>query len=368
MGFEKAQLREWDAGWIYFLAFDFIHTDMEPPFTHAAAIVPTVSSALPKCAWVSLVTKESYLPGAILLAWSLRKHGSVYPLVILTTPSFPDESLAVLQKECRFTNSIQFTIPPLSPPPHQLPPSLIAERFADTWTKLRVFELYKYGCEKLVFLDADMLVRRNMDELFNVPLERNWIAANHVCCCNIDKDPWAPASWTAENCPYTGLRPGSSPTHVPVGDEATGKETHTLLNSGLFIFTPFAKQWMDILRFLEEDERVKTYLFPDQDFLADFFRARWRSVGWQYNALKTMRYWHASFWDDADVCNLHYIVDKPWTKRVGSDGVAGYLGRDGVTHEWWWQDYEKWEKERTNMGGCEVLGMMRKLVAKPLEK
>jgi hypothetical protein len=28
------------------------------------------------------------------------------------------------------------------------------------------------------------------------------------------------------------------------------------------------------------------------DFLADFFEGRWASVGWQCNALKTMRYWH----------------------------------------------------------------------------
>jgi hypothetical protein len=52
--------------------------------------------------------------------------------------------------------------------PRTHPPGyeVIASQFEDTWTKLRVFELYKYGCEKLGFLDADMLVRRNMDELF----------------------------------------------------------------------------------------------------------------------------------------------------------------------------------------------------------
>jgi lipopolysaccharide biosynthesis glycosyltransferase len=104
----------------------------------------------------------------------------------------------------------------------------------------------------------------------------------------------------------------------------------------MFILSPFEQQWNNILRFLGTDERVKSYLFPDQDFLTDFFEARWKSVGWKYNALKTMRYWHQHMWDDEKVNNVHYIVDKPWSKRVGSDGVAGYLGKDEVTHRWWW--------------------------------
>jgi len=323
-------------------------------------------ASLPRFAWVTLVTRASYLPGAVLLAYTLHKHSSKYPLIVLTTASFPKDLLHSLKEECRLTNSIHHTISSLSPPPDNLPPRLIAERFADTWTKLRVFELYKYGCEKLVFLDADMMVRKDMDELFDVPLPRDWIAANHVCVCNLDKDSWAPSSWTKENCVYTGLGPGSEPPSVPTGDEAQGKETQTLLNSGLFIFTPFEKQWNNVLRFLAEDKRVREYMFPDQDFLADFFRGRWKSVGWQYNALKTWRYWHQNFWDDEKVKNLHYIVDKPWSKRVGPDGIVGYLGKDGVTHRWWWEEYGRWENEREKSGDEEILKIVKNEVAKPL--
>lgn len=176
-------------------------------------------SSLPKFAWVTLVTRASYLPGAVLLAYTLHKHKSKYPLIVLTTASFPGASVQSLEEECGLTNSIHCSIPPLSPPPDNLPPSLIAARFEDTWTKLRVFELHKYGCEKLIFLDADMLVRRSMDERFDVSLPRDWIASTHACVCNLDKDSWAPPSWTKENCAYTGLCPGSKPTPVPIGQE-----------------------------------------------------------------------------------------------------------------------------------------------------
>lgn len=108
------------------------------------------------------------------------------------------------------------------------------------------------------------------------------------------------------------------------------------------------------------DSLVKHFMFPDQDFLAEFFRGKWKAVGYQYNALKTMRYWHPEMWKGEEIRNLHYIVDKPWSERVGADGIAGYLGRDGVTHQWWWEEYESWETARDRMGETAVLEMVRK--------
>lgn len=40
-----------------------------------------------------------------------------------------------------------------------------------------------------------MMVMQNMDELFDLDIPRDWIAANHACVCNIAKAPWAPVDW-----------------------------------------------------------------------------------------------------------------------------------------------------------------------------
>ena len=330
-------------------------------------------AAVPNFAWVTLVTRTSYLPGAVLLAHSLHTHKSEYPLLILTTPSLPSSLLAALAREATLSNSSLLSIESLSPPPQNTPASFIASRFEDTWTKLRVFELYKHGYDKLVFLDADMLVLRNMDELFDIDLPaRDWIAANHACVCNLDSDSWAPDNWTRENCAYTGLKPRDNATPIPVVGQEEGEDAWSeplrRLNSGMFIFIPHQSQWEQILQFLCKDGRVKHFLFPDQDFLAAYFLDRWKSIGWQYNALKTMRYWHEHMWSDAEVSNLHYIVDKPWSKRVGSNGIAGYLGRDGVTHSWWWKEYESWETVRKSMGEAKILEIIRQEVAPPLHE
>ena len=112
--------------------------------------------------------------------------------------------------------------------------------------------------------------------------------------------------------------------------------------------------------------RLSSYMFPDQDFLAEFFRDKWLALGWQFNALKTMRYWHENIWRDDEVRALHYIVDKPWTKRIAADGLAGYLGNDAVTHGWWWEIWAQWEVERKEEQ--ELLTLMEELVAGKLDE
>ena len=59
---------------------------------------------------------------------------------------------------------------------------------------------------------------------------------------------------------------------------------------------------------------------------------------------------------------LHYIVDKPWDKRVASDGIGGHLGRDGETHTWWWNVWHEWRSQREG----ELLQIVDELIAKPL--
>lgn len=50
--------------------------------------------------------------------------------------------------------------------------------------------------------------------------------------------------------------------------------------------------------------------FPDQDLLALHFKGRIRFLGYEYNALKTLRECHADMWQDDKVKNVHYILDK----------------------------------------------------------
>jgi alpha-N-acetylglucosamine transferase len=314
-------------------------------------------------AYATLITRDSYLPGVIILAYTLQRNHSDYPLVVLYTSNLPKDARRVLELEAPKCNMILRECDHLLPPKN-IKMTLIAERFADTWTKLRVFELFEY--DAVCYLDADMAVLDNMDLVFQCEeqLPDDWIAANHVCVCNLDSDSWAPEDWKAENCAYTPL---SHPTALkePLQPTATSPSPHKLLNGGMFIFHPSEGLWDRMLDVFNTTPLLSDFMFPDQDFLAFFFENKWYALGWQYNAIKTMRYWHPKIWRDEEVICLHYIVDKPWAKRVGLDGVAGYKGLDGVTHCWWWQLYQYWEDERTSdgKGGNEAIALLQKLIA-----
>lgn len=354
-------------------------------------------------AYITLLTKSSYLAGVVILAYSLQRNQSSYPLIVCYTPSLSSDCVEALELEARHgTNIILRLIEPLQPPALS-DRDLIAERFRDTWTKLRVFEPWKGLNEKkftrLCYLDADMMLLKNLDYIFNTPLPGNdWIAANHACVCNLDSDPWAPATWNVENCAYTPLDEASgltSSTPVPKSDSPITKEltkgrkeTYTLLNSGLFLFTPSDEQWKLIYQKFESitPEKLKDYRFPDQDFIIQFFTDRWMSLPWTVNALKTMRYTHLNIWRDEAVVNLHYIVDKPWagprpvkvmishsdsgsagsTPRTdsssGSPAVewskTGFKGLDGETHSWWWRTWDTWKQAREQQGHAEAVHLV----------
>ena len=318
----------------------------------------------PKRAWVTLVTHSSYLPGVITLAYSLSKHATAYPLLVLVTPSLPESCRRALDLES--THNSLLTVHPIEPLelPEGRKMTVIAKRFEDTWTKLRAFELTSY--DTCVFIDADITIFKNMDEIFDIALPGDdWIAATHSCVCNLDHDSWAPNNWRRENCAYTPLRhPAALEEGASIPADAAPPDTYALLNGGVFVYHPSEVLWKAMFDHFLTSPELSNFQFPDQDFLASKFCGKWKSFPWKYNALKTMKQWHTNIWRDTEVKGLHYIVDKPWAQRVASDGIGGHLGRDGETHTWWWNVWQEWRSQREG----ELLSITDELVAKPLDK
>lgn len=318
-----------------------------------------------KCCYVTFITSPQYFPGAIVLAHSLIKHSSAYPLLIQYTSSLGKECIAACELEASRTSGriIPQQVDLLLPRAGQENTGSVAERFKDTFTKLRAFQLYEHGYTTVCFLDADVAIFNEApDAVFDTVLPgSDWIGANHACVCNLDNDTWAPKEWWKGNCAYSAI---TGPDGVASKISEQSRSTYHLLNSGMFLFHPSEKLWNDMLDFFNTTDSLKSYQFPDQDFLKDFFHSRWKPMSWKFNALKTMRYWHPVMWSDEEVVVVHYIVDKPWERQVNEKGVAGHLGRDGVTHSWWWILYNEWKEEVLKLGHDQqnALRTMQKLI------
>lgn len=282
---------------------------------------------LPRKVWTTLITNTKYLPGLLTLDFSLKEVDSKYPLVALYTDTFPQEGHEALRARNIHSREIPYLLPSVPREYTQDP------RFYDCWSKLAPFSLTQF--DRVVQLDSDMLVVKNMDELMDIELdvaEKNGggqkvFAASHACACNPLNKPHYPKHWTPENCAFTTQhdQPEEAQEQGPLSTAGLGCP-----NGGLQVVVPSQGTYETILRALQDGDKTATYDFADQALLGDIFHGRWVPIPYVYNALKIMRWRsvHRQIWRDDRVKNVHYILSpKPWDEK------AGHTSEE--THDWW---------------------------------
>ncbi|KAL7949477.1 hypothetical protein V8C42DRAFT_341434 [Trichoderma barbatum] len=285
--------------------------------------------------WTTLITNLDYLPGLLTLNHSLRAAKSKYPLVALYTDTFPQAGHDALNARGIPSQRIDYILPTNGKDYSNDP------RFYDCWSKLVPFSLTQYS--RIVQLDSDMLVLRNMDELMTLPLDdpnisesgdasssKRVFAAGHACVCNPLRKPHYPKDWVPQNCAFTSQHSDPESAQTVGADPSVGPLG--FMNGGLQVVNPSAALYAQILAHMEAD--AVNMDFADQSLLSDLYRGRWVPLPYTYNALKTLR-WdgvHAEIWRDDQVKNIHYILSpKPWDEI---DEKGEWTGTD-ESHKWW---------------------------------
>ncbi|ODA80714.1 hypothetical protein RJ55_03673 [Drechmeria coniospora] len=285
--------------------------------------------------WTTLITNLDYLPGLLTLEYSLRRVQSAFPLVALYTDSFPAAGLAALAARGIPAQHVPYLLPAAGKDYSNDP------RFYDCWTKLTPFSLTEY--RRVVQLDSDMLVLRNMDELMDLELDdpnlsetgdmttsTRVFAAGHACVCNPLRKKHYPSNWVPQNCAFTSQHADPDAAQTVGADPDAGPLG--FMNGGLQVVNPSAVLYKQILDHMEAD--AINMDFADQSLLSDLYRGRWVALPYIYNALKTLR-WpgvHDAIWRDDQVKNLHFILSpKPWNEI---DDNGEWTGTE-ETHKWW---------------------------------
>lgn len=150
----------------------------------------------PCLVWTTLITNTKYLPGLLTLDYSLKKHKSKYPLVALYTDTFPEEGHQALDSRKIPKKRVKYLLPSVHKDYSN------DTRFYDCWSKLTPFSLVEY--DRVVQLDSDMMVLKNMDELMELELDppslegkgNRVFAGSHACVCNPLKKPHYPKDWS----------------------------------------------------------------------------------------------------------------------------------------------------------------------------
>lgn len=272
--------------------------------------------------WMTLLTNEQYLDGALTLDFSLKKYNSKYPLVVFHPETVGKHVLDELSKRNIETKKVNLLLPTTH---KDYGPD---ERFYDCWSKLLPHGMTEY--DRIVELDADMLLRDNADELMEMKLPSGTMAASHACVCNPRKLSTYPKDWVPENCAYTAQH--ASPETAHLLDHAVSPNFGTaILNGGLQVIDPNRKHFNDILAIMSNASLTETFAFADQSLLSYYFKDHWISLPYIYNALKTLRTAHEPIWRDDKAKIIHYILgDKPWNDVLKEKS-------DFVPNTWWWQ-------------------------------
>lgn len=180
-------------------------------------------------AFVSIITSDDYLRGLLVLHRSLIDINTQYPFLTLITEDISVDTVSVLDK-------------------HHIPYKIIktkinnptdvdqSHRWFPTYSKLNIFDQTQY--DKVVYLDADMLILRNIDELFKFP---------HMSA-------------------------------VIAGGMLPGKSTRKHLNSGMFVLEPSHELFEDMMSKIGKIEKLesggsidKPRRGSDQDFLNAYY-------------------------------------------------------------------------------------------------
>lgn len=111
-------------------------------------------------AYVTVIATDNYLPGALALHASLKATGARYPMVIAVGSSVSPKTENILQNNNLQT--IRIDKPDFTETLNQQ-----KKHWLHALDKLAVFSLTEFN--KLVYIDSDMLVLKNLDHLFEKP-------------------------------------------------------------------------------------------------------------------------------------------------------------------------------------------------------
>eukprot|EP00850_Spirogloea_muscicola_P002045 SM000007S21005 [mRNA] locus=s7:1309236:1311657:- [translate_table: standard] len=240
-----------------------------------------------------LMGAGDYFMGVVALAKSLEAVGSKHPLLVAVTPDVPSAHRQSLKEHGCLLRDIE----PVSPPEGVEPCSFVVPYYQKNFTKLRVWQFDDF--EKLVYLDADVLVVQSIDELFDQP--SFGISAVLDCFCE--------PSWSGSiqyQLKYCQQEPGQ---HFLLNEEA---RPTPYFNAGVLVLSPSSGQYDDMMNIVKSRPPTP---FAEQDFLNEYFRGIYlHPLPLQYNLVLAFLWRHPQKVDLSKVKIVHFCAkgSKPW--------------------------------------------------------
>ncbi|KAM0914178.1 hypothetical protein ACQ4PT_011714 [Festuca glaucescens] len=209
-------------------------------------------------------------------------------------------------------------IVPVYPPENQT--QFAMAYYVINYSKLRIWEFVEY--ERMVYLDADIQVFDNIDELFDLPRGHFYAVMDCFCEKTWSHTPQYQIGY-CQQCPDKVAWPAAE----------MGPPPALYFNAGMFVHEPSmatAKALLDTLRV------SPTTPFAEQDFLNMFFREQYKPIPLVYNLVLAMLWRHPENVQLEKVNAVHYCAagSKPW-RFTGKEANMDREDIKTLVRNWW---------------------------------
>eukprot|EP01059_Diplonema_ambulator_P035541 TRINITY_DN8393_c0_g1_i1.p1 TRINITY_DN8393_c0_g1~~TRINITY_DN8393_c0_g1_i1.p1 ORF type:complete len:538 (+),score=176.46 TRINITY_DN8393_c0_g1_i1:28-1614(+) len=254
-------------------------------------------------AYVTVVSVESYVDGALVMGESLKKmsamvqDGSCQLVCVASMPGVSDDSASRLRK-------VGWNVVQVKGLARHVPKA----HWADSFDKLYIFSLTQF--KRIVFVDSDMLAVKNPDKLFS--------------------------STKLQNESYIGAI-GNNPKH----------HKGPYFQTGMLVLQPSKKVASDLFKLFHSESLPKkkhgiynSLNARDGMLMRTYFGARYTTISNMYSK-------HLAPWEDAsDVKMAHFRGSfKPWYNIASMFAKKPEELAFGDMYRKWWEYYDKLHKE-----------------------
>ena len=238
-------------------------------------------------AYVTLLTTDEFINGVIVLYNSWLKTKSKYSFYCIVTKDLSKKNIDILSFmgiNLIFKEKIEM---PDEMVRYNMKHLKKCANWYQTFTKFYIFELEQF--DKIVYLDCDIYIMKNIDEMFEYP------HMSGVVDC-------------------AGLNDAGPSDYITIGDNY-----FKYFNSGVLVIEPSHRLFEDIINFISS---IKvTQILADQILLSMYYKD-WKDLpnlhlSVYYNVLVPVleSYINLSWFNTNDIKILHFVGVKPWQKE-----------------------------------------------------
>ncbi|GLJ23675.1 hypothetical protein SUGI_0448350 [Cryptomeria japonica] len=281
-----------------------------------------------------LAGSGDYVKGVVSLAKGLRKVKSLYPLVVAVLPDVPHDHRLQLRNQGCIVREIE----PINPPENQV--QFAMAYYVLNYSKLRIWEFEEFS--KMVYLDADIQVFDNIDNLFDMP--DGYFYAVMDCFC---EKTWSHT--TQYQIGYCQQYPNKVTWPVELEEERPA----LYFNAGMFVFEPSKLTFESMMETLMSTTPTP---FAEQDFLNMYFQKQYKPIPLVYNLVLAMLWRHPENVDLDTVKVVHYCAagSKPWRFTGKEENMEREDIKRLVNN--WWEIYD--DESLDGVRRCEVVQEM----------